>query len=57
MNTGLPSMFSIYALRSFLMSGGGGGKREKYDELEMTDRFGLSSACSMLHICSLNSKD
>lgn len=38
------------------MSGGGGGKREKYDELEMTDRFGLSSACSMLHICSLNSK-
>lgn len=36
--------------------GVGGGKREKYDEIEMTDRFGLSSADAMLHTNSLNSK-
>jgi len=35
----------------------GEGKREKYGEIGMTDRFVLSSAYAMLHTNSPNSKD
>lgn len=47
----------VHKLPLCVGEGRGEGKRDKYDEIEMIDRFGLSSAYAMLHTNHPNSKD